>query len=493
MKRFVIGVLLIALSVTPFLTAASASAVTSSSSVMPEFVWGNGGPGGQELSAPYGIAIGHSGNVYVVDMGNNAIKEFMSNGTFVRQWGGAGSANGEFNTPTGIAVASNGDVYVVDMMNYRVQRFASNGAHISSWGSIGFGDGEFVMPTALTLASNGNVYVADYMGVIQEFTSNGTFVRKWTMESTSAVYSLAASKNGDLYAALPADGVVERYTADGDFISRWGGDGSGDGQFGVSNGSGPMGATVTDNGHVYVTDGGNNRVQEFTSNGTFVAKWGTAGSGGGQFNTPFGIASDSGGNMYIADNGNNRIQRYFFPQNISNITAGASEVNITLPQGCDISDHSMLTPTKSDGMYNYPLGLTSFTFSTPDCVSGATVPVMLTFQTDLRPADVVARKYNSITQTYNTISGATITETIVDGQHALQLSYNVTDGGPLDEDGVANGVIVDPVGLGTLTIGAPNTGIGPAESVVRPTFMLAMIVSSLIATIGFSIYRLLKK
>lgn len=498
MKRFIIGVLIAVLSFSLFLPVASASAVTSSTSITPTYTWSNTGPVGQELSGPYNLAVAPSGNIYVVDTGNNAIKEFTSSGTLVRQWGSYGSANGQFDTPTGIAVASNGDVYVMDMNNYRVQKFESDGTYITKWGTVGTGNGQFVLSAALTLDSNGNVYVADSgRGVVQEFTSDGDFVKKWDLHSGAVtVYGIAVSKSGDIYLTLPTLGIVERYTVDGTFDSSWGSDGSGEGQFGLSNGVGPIGLTITDNGHVYVTDGGNNRVQEFTSDGTFVAQWGSAGSGNGQFNTPFGIVSDGSGNMYIADNGNNRIQRYFFPQNVSNVTTDASEIKITLPQGCDISDHSMLTPSKRDEMFNYPLGLTSFTFSTPDCVSGATVPVTLTFKTDLKPNEVVARKYNATTQTYATIPGAVITETTIDGEHALQLSYSITDGGPLDEDGIANGVIVDPVGLGTLnsapTIGAPNAGVGPTESYNQPTIMLAMITSFVIMIFALT-YRFVKR
>ena len=495
-----VGVLLVVLSFSLFLPPVSAGAVTSSTSIAPTYTWSNTGPVGQELSGPYNLATAPNGNIYVVDTGNNAIKEFTSSGALVRQWGSYGSANGQFDTPTGIAVASNGDVYVMDMNNYRVQKFEGDGTYITQWGSIGNDDdGEFLLAAALTVASNGNVYVADSArGIVQEFTSDGNFVKKWNIQSGAVtVYGIAVSKSGDIYLTLTTLGIVERYAADGTFDSSWGSDGTGDGQFGVtSGGAGPVGVTVIDNGHVYVTDGGNNRVQEFTSDGTFVAQWGSAGSGDGQFNTPFGIVSDSSGNMYIADNGNNRIQRYFFPQNVSNVATDASEIKITLPQGCDISDHSMLTPSKRDEMFNYPLGLTSFTFSTPDCVSGATVPVTLTFKTNLKPNEVVARKYNATTQTYTTIPGAVITETTIDGEHALQLSYSVTDGGPLDEDGIANGVIVDPVGLGTLnsmpSIGAPNAGVGPTESYNQPTIMLAMITSFVIMIFALT-YRFVKR
>jgi DNA-binding beta-propeller fold protein YncE len=41
---------------------------------------------------------------------------------------------------------------------------------------------------------------------------------------------------------------------------------------------------------------------------TFLTKWGTAGSGNGQFNHPWGLAVDSSGKVFVADTNNNRIQ-----------------------------------------------------------------------------------------------------------------------------------------------------------------------------------------
>ena len=47
-----------------------------------------------------------------------------------------------------------------------------------------------------------------------------------------------------------------------------------------------------------------------TPPGTFLTKWGSFGSGDGQFNEPDGVAIDASGNVYVADTGNNRIQKF---------------------------------------------------------------------------------------------------------------------------------------------------------------------------------------
>ena len=59
-----------------------------------------------------------------------------------------------------------------------------------------------------------------------------------------------------------------------------------------------------------MADTDNNRIQKFTSNGTFIAEWGESGSAGGEFDSPSGIATDTSGNVYVADTDNNRIQKF---------------------------------------------------------------------------------------------------------------------------------------------------------------------------------------
>jgi DNA-binding beta-propeller fold protein YncE len=79
--------------------------------------------------------------------------------------------------------------------------------------------------------------------------------------------------------------------------------------------NGPAGVAVAKNGDIWVVDGhrgGNNRMLRFSKDGKFLKAWG-GGVGSesdqpGRFNDPHHIAIDSQGRILVADRGNNRIQ-----------------------------------------------------------------------------------------------------------------------------------------------------------------------------------------
>jgi hypothetical protein len=64
---------------------------------------------------------------------------------------------------------------------------------------------------------------------------------------------------------------------------------------------------------------GNDRVQQFTSDGTFVQTWGEFGTGHGQFGLPIAVAVYStpwystvrGTDIYALDVGDNRVQEFW--------------------------------------------------------------------------------------------------------------------------------------------------------------------------------------
>ncbi|MDE1764418.1 MAG: PEFG-CTERM sorting domain-containing protein, partial [Thaumarchaeota archaeon] len=110
-------------------------------------------------------------------------------------------------------------------------------------------------------------------------------------------------------------------SSDGQFIDKWGSMGTGNGQF-----NSPQGIAVDSVGDVYVTDTGNYRVEKFTSTGQFITKFGTLGTNNGQFGAPSGIVVDSSGDVYVSDASEDHpnIQKF----SISNSTANTAKSTV---------------------------------------------------------------------------------------------------------------------------------------------------------------------
>ncbi|WP_269850541.1 PKD domain-containing protein [Methanosarcina horonobensis] len=264
--------------------------------------WGSSGTGNGEFSNPQGIAIDSLGTAYVADTGNNRIQMFGSNGIFLYTWGSSGNGEGEFNVPTGIAFDSLNNVYVVDTSNTRIQKFDSSGMFITTWGYYGSDDGQFSNPQGIAVDSSGSVYVAD---------SDNDCVQKFAKIDPVFPVANFSSNVTSGYAPLLVQFTDLSEHATG---CNW--------DFGDGN-------TSTEQNPMHVYSAAGNYTVNLTAsnlNGTnstfanisvsvpvlpyhFVKKWGSFGTGNGQFNFPAGVFVDSSGNVYVADTDNNRIQK----------------------------------------------------------------------------------------------------------------------------------------------------------------------------------------
>jgi len=250
--------------------------------------------------------------------------------TYVAKWGSPGSDDGQFKTPIGIDVDSSDNVYVADFGNHRIQKFDGNGNLITKWGSFGTGNGQFNYPRDVAVDSSDNVYVAEERNNrIQKFDSNGNFIFQWGSSGTgdgqlNIPLCIAVDSSNNVYITdLAANSGwayprIQKFSSDGTFISKLGSSGTGDGQL-----NSPNDIAVDSLDNVYVADTNNNRIQKFDSNGNFITKWGSSGTGDEQFLNAYGIAVDSSDNVYVADTGNHRIQK--FDSNGNFITKWGSE------------------------------------------------------------------------------------------------------------------------------------------------------------------------
>jgi len=159
------------------------------------------------------------------------------------------------------------------------------------------------------------VFVADAgNGIIQEFTTSGTYINEWGHlgDGTSRFNNVTGvASGGALYVTdVPLSGGVPRvmsFTGSGTLLRQWGSAGSGDGQF-----LDPVGLAASVHGDVFVADRGNHRIQKFDPYGNYELQWGTYGTGNGQFLAPAAVAIDDRSYevIYVADTDNNVIQKF---------------------------------------------------------------------------------------------------------------------------------------------------------------------------------------
>lgn len=277
------------------------------------------------FNQPRDAAMDALGNIYITD-DNNTIRKITPAG-IVQPFAGSGAvgftngtgAAASFANPTSLAVGNDGNIYVCDDNNNAIRKITPAGlvSTVAGNGAIGFSNGvgaaaTFHSPCGITLDASNNIYVAD------QFNSS---IRKITP--------------GGLVSTL-----------------------AGNGTYGSANGTGsdarfsqPNDVAVDAVGNVYVSDGGNHRIQKITPNGvvTTFAGRGSPGFVDGAaataaFNFPTGIVIDNSGNLYVADAPYNQRIRKITPGGLVTTLAGSGNIGYINGVGASAS-------------FSYPYGI----------------------------------------------------------------------------------------------------------------------------------------
>ncbi len=159
------------------------------------------------------------------------------------------------------------------------------------------GAGKLRVPVAITIDAAGNKFIADTgRNQVVQFNEKDEFVRAFGNPDELHPAGVAVDEQR-LFIVNRLEHRVEiydRYTTKR--VETFGEFGPRDGEFNI-----PTSILRDDNGHLYVTDAANFRIQEFDAEYNFVQSYGFLGDGPGTFARPRGMAIDREGHLYVAD------------------------------------------------------------------------------------------------------------------------------------------------------------------------------------------------
>ena len=310
----------------------------------------NGTGSAARFNYPSGAAVDGNGNVYIADYSNDLVRKINPAGVVTNLAGMAGTVgtnNGtgtaaRFNGPAGVAVDLSGNVYVADYQNHAIRKITPAGL-VSTLagrpGTSGTNNGtgtaaRFTNPLGVAVDASGSVYVGDAgNNAIRKITPAGVVTTLAGLIGTSGTNDgVGASARFYFPAGVAVDGSNYVYVADaGNYCIRkvapdgtvttlaglTGRSGSDDGTNSTARFNNPLGLAVDSASNLYVGDSGNQLIRKITPEGVVTTIGGLAGISGSsdgsgseaRFNSPEGVAVDANGFVYVTDSSSHTIRK----------------------------------------------------------------------------------------------------------------------------------------------------------------------------------------
>ena len=275
---------------------------------------------GLALGQVAGVDMDSKGNVYVFHRaerfwgGEEIQLEFIASptvlilhgetGEVIEQWGA-----GTFVMPHGLTIDDKDNIWLTDVGLHQVFKFDPAGNLLMTAGERGVpGEDEahFNMPTDVAIAQDGSFYVSDgYVNSrITKFSEDGVYLTSWGTKGASAgqfdvPHSIALDSQGHIYVADRGNARIQIFDENGQFIKEWKNRSLGR----------PWAVRIDATGNIFVIDGGDQnefwpdraRVLKLDAEGNVLASFGSYGKEPGQFIWPHTIAIGPDGALYVGE------------------------------------------------------------------------------------------------------------------------------------------------------------------------------------------------
>ena len=191
---------------------------------------------------------------------------------FLGAWGDKGNEPGKLNTPVAFTADSMGRLFFADPGSRFVHKFESSGTPLLS-----FEDYRLIHASGIAVDSGGAIYVADTeRGNVLIFFPDGTFLRSIRIapqRHVSAPIGISVDDQGNLYVPDPVGSRIVKFDARGRLAKSWKVP-----QNAASPDERPAAVVATQGGTAFVAYPKTGRIEKYSSDGSWITSWNTAGS-----------------------------------------------------------------------------------------------------------------------------------------------------------------------------------------------------------------------
>jgi streptogramin lyase len=248
-----------------------------------------------------GVALNSKGHIFLFQRARPMLAEYDEKGKFLRSLG-----EGLFTHPHGLRIDKHDDLWTTDDVNHLVLKLSPDGHVLLVLGRKDVGaeaDWLFNRPADVAFGKNGEIYVADGYGNsrVVKFDRDGRFLKAWGSYGTAPgefnlPHTIVVDQNDKVYVGDRENKRIEIFDADGNFLTQW------------TDVGYPYGLVITADRHIWMVDGGYDRIIEMDQNGKVLGSIGEPGHAPGQLALGHFLAVTPDRKIIVADVLNWRFQ-----------------------------------------------------------------------------------------------------------------------------------------------------------------------------------------